>query len=153
MSRILLTRHSGIICSEQSFASSAIRLAALIVSSYPFRYSEQRAHSPRCCKNDRRSTSLNSSSRNLRIRPTNSRQVNSLRCTVCFPLIGAFRCHRAQRMSGSHACKILRETQIQCPIESDPHLLFEPWELEQVNCPPKPPGNKSRKLQPEHIRP
>src|SRR5260370_33133953 len=146
MSRILLTRHSGIICSEQSFASSAIRLAALIVSSYPFRYSEHRAHSPRCCKNDRRSTSLNSSSRNLRIRPTNSRQVNSLRCTVCFPLIGAFRCRRIERMSGSYTCEILCKTQIKRPIESYSHLLLEPWKLEQVDCAPKPPCKKSRKV-------
>jgi len=55
-------------------------------------------------------------------------------------------------MSGNDACEILRETQIQCPIESNAHLLFEPWELEQINCPPKPPGQKSRKIQAKYVR-
>src|SRR6478672_9261856 len=46
--------------------------------------------------------------------------------------------------------KVLREEDVQGPIESDPQLLFEARELQKVDRTPEPPGNKPRKIEAEN---
>jgi hypothetical protein len=42
--------------------------------------------------------------------------------------------------------QIFRKNQIQRPIQSDSQLLFQFWELAQIDRTPKPPGDKAGKF-------
>src|SRR5215470_16125811 len=47
--------------------------------------------------------------------------------------------------------EILGEHQVQGPIHHDAALLFEPWQLAQVNGPPQPPGDKTGEVHAQDI--
>src|SRR5262245_3941459 len=47
--------------------------------------------------------------------------------------------------------EILGEHQVQGPIQHDAELLFEPWQLAQVNGPPQPPGHEAGEVYSQDI--
>ena len=47
--------------------------------------------------------------------------------------------------------EILAEHQVQGPIHHDAELLFEPWQLAQINGPPQPPGNEAGEVHSQDI--
>src|SRR5918996_916057 len=48
--------------------------------------------------------------------------------------------------------QVLRENQIQRPIQSHSELFFDPRQLTQINHPPEPPGNKTGKFARKDLR-
>ncbi len=42
--------------------------------------------------------------------------------------------------------EVLREQQVQRPVNSNPHFLFESRQLAQIDRPPQPPGQEAREL-------
>src|SRR5262249_20991282 len=47
---------------------------------------------------------------------------------------------------------VLREAEVERPVESDPHLLLEARQLAQVDRPPEPPRDESREPDAEDLR-
>src|SRR5262249_22216876 len=61
-------------------------------------------------------------------------------------------CRPGRRRTGSRAREVLREAEVQGPVESDPHLCLEVWQLAQVDRAPEPPGYEPREPDPEDVR-
>jgi len=47
--------------------------------------------------------------------------------------------------------QVLRKDQVKRPVQGHAEFLFEPWELAEVDRPPKPPSEKSRKVNAEDV--
>ena len=48
--------------------------------------------------------------------------------------------------------EVLREQDVQRPVEGDAHLLLEARQLREIDCPPQPPGDEARELEAEDVR-
>src|SRR4030095_4153953 len=48
--------------------------------------------------------------------------------------------------------KILREEDIECPVDRDPNLLLQTWQFAPVNPAPEKPGEKSGEVDAENAR-
>src|SRR5262250_1546398 len=66
-------------------------------------------------------------------------------------LLLATRCRRL-RSQNHEVHKVFGKKQIESPIESHAHLLFEPGQLAQVNRPPKEPSHEAGKIHPQDVR-
>src|SRR5262249_42502335 len=53
--------------------------------------------------------------------------------------------------TGSRAREVLREAEVQGPVESDPHLLLQTRQLAQIDRTPEPPGEEPREPDPEDV--
>src|SRR5215469_3288454 len=47
--------------------------------------------------------------------------------------------------------EVLRKDQVKRPVQGYTKFLFEPWELEKVNRPPEPPGDKPREVNAQDV--
>src|SRR3954465_8245481 len=53
---------------------------------------------------------------------------------------------------GEELDEVLREPQVERPVDCDPELLLEPWQFTEVDRSPQPPCEKSREVESEHAR-
>ena len=51
-----------------------------------------------------------------------------------------------------HSANILGEEKVQRPVECDPNLFVQAWQLAQVNRPPQPPREEAREIETENAR-
>src|SRR5262249_4087949 len=70
------------------------------------------------------------------------------------PVPGQSEAHAISSRRGAvrHAPQVLREAEVERPVECDPDLLLEPRQLAQVDRAPEPPRDEAREPDPEDVR-